>query len=77
VLELEIAVEVVLDRVLTAAGDDEDVVETRRNRLFHHVLDGRFVDDRQHFLRLALRHRQEPRSEAGRGDDGFRDSCLG
>jgi hypothetical protein len=57
VLELEVAVEVVLDRVLAAARDDEDVAQARRHRFLHHVLDRRLVDNGQHLLRLALRHR--------------------
>ena len=69
VLELEVAVEVVLDGALAAAGDDEDVGEPGRDRLLHHVLDRRLVDDRQHLLRLALRGREEPRAETGGGDD--------
>ena len=76
VLELEIAVEVVLDGVLAAAGDHEDVGEAGRHRLFDDVLDRRLVDDRQHLLGLALRHRQEPRAEPGGGDHRFRHGLL-
>src|SRR5690606_16127759 len=35
------------------------------------VLDDRLVDQRQHLLRLRLGGRQEPRTEAGGGKDGF------
>ena len=35
------------------------------------VLNDRLVDERQHFLGLRLGGRQEPRAEAGRGEDGF------
>ncbi len=73
VLELEVAVEVVLDRVLAASGDDEDVGQAGLDRLLDDVLDRRLVDDRQHLLRLALRDRQEPRTQSGGGDHGLGD----
>ena len=71
VLELEVAVEMVLDRPLAPPGDDEDVGEPGPDRLLHHVLDRRLVDDREHLLGLALGHRQEPGAESRR-----RDHCL-
>ena len=74
VLELERAIEVVLEGPLAAAGDDQDVGRCPAlDRLLHHVLDGRLVDDGQHLLRLRLRRREEPRSQAGRGDDRLLD----
>ena len=72
-LELDAAVEVVLDRLLAPPGDDEDVVDARSDRLLDHVLDGRLVDDRQHLLRLRLGGREEPGAQAGGGDDGLAD----
>jgi hypothetical protein len=71
VLELEVAVEVVLEAALVAAGDDEDVVDAGRHGLLHHVLDGGLVDDRQHLLGLGLGGGQEAGAEAGRRDDGL------
>ena len=76
VLELEVAVEVVLDRALAAAGDDEDVGEPGPHRLLDHVLDRRLVDDRQHLLGLALGGRQEPGPEARGGDHRLLDAAL-
>ena len=70
-LELDAAVEVVLDRLLAPAGDDEDVVDPGPHGLLHHVLDGRLVDDRQHLLGLRLGGGQEPGAQAGGGDDGL------
>jgi hypothetical protein len=70
-LELEVAVEVVLDGPLPPAGDDEDVGDAGADGLLHHVLDGGFVDDRHHLLRLALGGREESRPQPG-----GRDHCL-
>ena len=53
-LELEGAVEVVLQAALAPAGDDQDVVDAGPYRLLDHVLDRRAVDDRQHLLGLRL-----------------------
>ena len=71
VLELEVAVEVVFDRALVAARDDEDVGEAGAHRFFDDVLDRGPVDDRQHLLGRALRGRQEARAEPGGGDHGL------
>jgi hypothetical protein len=70
-LELDGHVEVVLDRVLSAPGDEDDVVDARRHRFFHAVLDDRLVDERQHFLRLRLGGGQEPGTQARRREDRF------
>ena len=68
-LELDRHVEVILDRVLAAAGDEDDVVDAGRDRLLDAVLDDRLVDERQHFLRLRLGGGQEAGAEAGGGED--------
>src|SRR5690606_17657165 len=70
-LELDAAVEVVLEAALVAPGDDEDVVDAGPHRLLHDVLDGRLVDDRQHLLGLRLGGGQEAGAETGSGDDGL------
>ena len=72
VLELEVAVEVVLEGPLVAAGDDQDVVDAGGDRLLDHVLDRRAVDDRQHLLRLCLGRRQETRSQPAAGITALR-----
>ncbi len=74
VLELEREIEVVLDRPLLAAGDDDDLLDAGGDRLFDGVLDDRLVDERQHLLRLSLRRRQEPGAPSGGRKDGFADS---
>ena len=68
-LELDRDVEVVLDRVLAAAGDQDDVVDAGGDRLLDAVLDDRLVDERQHFLGLRLGSGQKPRAESGGGED--------
>ena len=73
VLELEGAVEMVLEAPLAPPGDDQDVGDTDRHCLFHHVLDGRLVDQRQHLLRLGLGRRQEAGTEPRGGDHSLAD----
>src|SRR6267378_2034819 len=62
-LQLVGLVEVVLDRALVAAGHENHLGDSRRGRLFDRVLDERLVDDRQHFLRARLGHRQKAAAE--------------
>ena len=71
--ELDRDVEVILDRVLAAAGDQEDVVDARRDRFLDAVLDDRLVHQRQHFLGLRFGGREETRAESGGGEDSFSD----
>jgi hypothetical protein len=73
VLELDRSVEVVLDRALAPAGDDQDVGQPRPHGLLDDVLDRRLVEQRQHLLRLGLRRRQEPRAESRSRDDRLAD----
>ena len=70
-LELDRDVEVILDRVLAAAGDEDDVVHAGGDRFFDAVLDDRLVDERQHFLGLRLGGRQKAGAEARGGKDGL------
>ena len=55
------AVEVILDGSLIAAGDDEDLLNPRRDSLFHDKLNGRLIHDGQHFFRLCFRRRKKAR----------------
>ena len=75
-LQLEVAVEVVLEGPLAATGDEQDVLEPGGNRLLDDVLDGGLVDDREHLLRRRLRCRQEPRAESSSGDHRLADRRL-
>jgi hypothetical protein len=70
-LELEVAVEVILQRALAASGDEQDVLQSGLDRLLHHVLDGGLVDDGEHLLGRGLGRRQEAGAEAGSGDHGL------
>ena len=70
-LELELAVEMVLDDAFVAPGDEDEMLDAGLARFVHHVLDQRPVDHRQHFLRHGLGGRQEPGAEPGDREDGF------
>ena len=65
------SIEVVLDGPLAPAGDEDYVRYTRLLRLFDAVLDERFVDQGQHFLRHGLGGGKEPGSKPPYGKDGF------
>ena len=69
-------VEVVLQRALVASGDHEDIVQPRIDNFFNHVLDGRLIDHRQHFLRNGLRSREETCTESRNGDNSLADFSL-
>ncbi len=58
-LQLEVQIEVILDRPLLAAGDDDDLLDAGLDRLFDSVLDDRLVNEREHLLRLRLGGREE------------------
>jgi len=55
VVELDVRVEVILDRFLPFPRHDEDVMDSACDGLLHDVLDGRLVDNRDHLLGLCLR----------------------
>ena len=74
VLQLEGEVEVVLDRPLLAAGDDDDLLDAGRDGLLDRVLDDRLVDQRQHLLGLRLGGGEEPRAPAGGRKHGLADA---
>ena len=70
-LELHRDVEVILDRVLAAAGDQQDVVDARGQRLLHAVLDDGLVHQRQHLFGLRLGGRQKPGAKSCGRKNGF------
>jgi hypothetical protein len=72
-LELEGHVEVVLDRPLVAAGDEDHLAHAGGIGLLDGVLDQRLVDDGQHLLGLRLGGGQEAGAEAGDGEDRLLD----
>ena len=63
--ELELAVEMILDDALVAAGDEDEMLDAGLARLIDRILDQRPVDDRQHFLGHGLGGGQETGSESG------------
>ena len=64
-------VEVILDRPLGTAGDEDHVGDAGRHRFLDRILDQRLVDDRQHFLGTGLGRRQEAGAHAGDRKDCF------
>jgi len=70
-LEFELAVEVVLDDALVAAGHKDEVLDSGLPRLVDHVLDHRPVDHRQHLLRHRLGGGQESGPQAGDGENSL------
>src|SRR5207248_9685721 len=65
VLELELAIEMILDDPLIAPGDKDEMLDPGRARLVDHVLDQRPVDHRQHLLGHGLCGRQKPGAQTG------------
>ena len=76
-LQLELAVEVVLQHALAAGGDENELIDPGGARLVDHVLDERPVDQGEHFLGHRLGGGQEPGAETGDGQDGFADGFHG
>lgn len=69
-LEAGFGVEVVFDRLLAGASDEQDIFDAGVRGLAHDVLDRGAVDDGEHFLGHGLRDGQEAGSATGRRDDG-------
>ncbi len=69
--ELELAVEMVLDHTLVAAGDKDEMLDAGFARFVDHVLDQRPVHHRQHLLGHGLGGRQEAGAEPGHRENGF------
>ena len=76
-LQLILQVEVVLDRILVAAGHEDEMLDPGLARLVDHQLDGRPVHDREHLLRNSLGGRQKARTETGNREDGFANGFHG
>ena len=72
--EFELAVEMILDHALVAAGDEDEMLDAGLARFVHHVLDQRPVHHRQPFLRHGFGRRQEAGPQAGDGKYGFADA---
>jgi hypothetical protein len=75
-IQLVADVEVVFHRAFAAAGDEDDVLDARSNRLFHPILNDRLVDQRQHLLGNNLGCGQEARAQATCGKHCLADFLL-
>src|ERR1700733_3567112 len=69
-LELRIAVEVILDGALGAAGDEDQGVRSGGKRFVDRILNERLVDDGEYLLRARLGDGKESRAAAGDGEYG-------
>src|ERR1019366_9629589 len=68
-LQLRRAIEMIEDGVFPLRHDDDQLVESRSERLLDSILQNRLVDERQHLLRNDFRRRKEARAESGAGED--------
>ena len=75
-LQVDIGIEMVFNGPLAVARDDEDFFDAALQGFFDDVLDDRFVDNGNHFLRDGLGDRQKARPIACRRDDGLTNSFL-
>ena len=66
-------VKMVFDGGFAGSGDDNNVLNSGMQRLFHTLLNEGFVDQRQHLLGLRLGGRQETGTQTRRREYGFAD----
>ncbi len=76
VLQLEAHIEMIFDRGLAAAGDDDDVLDSGMNCFLHSVLDQRLIHQREHFLRLGLGGGEETGAKPRGRKDGLANLCV-
>ena len=62
-LQLERMIEMILYRGLSPAGDEDELLDSGGTGFLDGVLDKRFIDNREHFLRHRLGCRQETRTK--------------
>ena len=70
-LQLDAAVEMVFNGTLAAAGNNQDILNAGSKSLFDNILDGRFINDRQHLLRSCFGSRQKACAQACCRNNGF------
>ena len=63
----------ILDGILAAARDDDDVLDAGSNGLFDDILDHGFVHQGEHLLGLGLGGREESGPQSRGGKDGLPD----
>ena len=68
-LQLGGAVKVILDNVLVAADDNQNIRDARTDSLLHNVLNGGLVHNGQHLLGHGLGGGQHTGAQAGGGDN--------
>src|SRR5262249_17613861 len=73
-LELEGAVEMILDDALVAPGNENEMLDAGLPCFVDDMLDDGPVDNREHFLGHGLGGGQESGPQTGNGEDGFADS---
>ena len=69
--QLRRRIEMVFDRVLAPARDDDDVVDPGSDAFLDHVLNQWLINHGQHFLGLRLGCGQESSAKPGGRQDGF------
>src|SRR6266581_2907937 len=62
-------IEMIFDGILAFAGDDNDVLDSRRDALFCDILNLRLVDDGEHLFGLRFGGGKKARAEAGGRED--------
>ena len=75
-LQLQVQVEVILDRPLLAAGHDDDLLDAGSDCFLDRVLDNRLVDEGKHLLGLGLGGRKEPGAPTRSRKDSLADAHL-
>jgi hypothetical protein len=61
----------IFDRALAASGDHDDLVASRRQRLFHAILNDGLIDQRQHLFRLSFGGREKAGAQSRGGKNRF------
>src|SRR5207245_7125688 len=64
-------IEMIFDGILAFAGDDNDVLDSRRDALFRDILNLRLVDDGEHLFGLRFGGGKEARAETGGREHGL------
>src|ERR1044072_1570760 len=76
-LQLVLQIEIVPDRILVAAGDEDEVLDAGFARLVDDELDRRTIHDGEHLLRDRLGGGEEAGTETSHREDGFADGFHG
>src|SRR5208282_1419877 len=66
----------IFDRALATPRDDDDLVASRRHRLFHAILNDGLIHQRQHLFRLSLSGWEKTRAQSGGRENRFADDPV-